>query len=98
MSSTASTVSRSTTYNRNRDGRYNPPASAPLVEAPESGFPTPAVLRSIFSASRTPHEERSISRVAFFRFTGFLLSCLAISLVAARNKGIRNSAALLGVV
>ncbi|KAJ6598877.1 hypothetical protein DFH09DRAFT_902224 [Mycena vulgaris] len=59
---------------------------------------TPAVLRSIFASSRTPHEERSISRVAFFRFSGFLLSCLAISLAAARGRGIRNSAALLGVV
>ncbi|KAJ6628788.1 hypothetical protein B0H10DRAFT_1777387 [Mycena sp. CBHHK59/15] len=59
---------------------------------------TPAVLRSIFASSRTPHEERSISRVAFFRFSGFLLSCLAISLAAARGRGMRSSAALLGVV
>ncbi|KAJ7240323.1 hypothetical protein B0H12DRAFT_1134946 [Mycena haematopus] len=59
---------------------------------------TPAVLRSIFASSRTPHEERSISRIAFFRFSGFLLSCLAISLAAARGRGIRSSAALLGVV
>ncbi|KAF7775917.1 hypothetical protein Agabi119p4_4310 [Agaricus bisporus var. burnettii] len=63
------------------------------------GIPvTPAVLRSIFASSRTPHEERSISRIAFFRFTGFLLSCLAISLAAARGRGIKSSAALLGVV
>ena len=29
---------------------------------------TPAVLRSIFASSRTVLEERSISRVAFFRY------------------------------
>ncbi|KAF8476501.1 hypothetical protein JB92DRAFT_2769955 [Gautieria morchelliformis] len=50
---------------------------------------TPAVLRSIFASSRTPLEERSISRVAFFRFAGFLLSCLGISLAAARWRGIK---------
>ncbi|KAF8592176.1 hypothetical protein K439DRAFT_1400950 [Ramaria rubella] len=49
---------------------------------------TPAVLRSIFASSRTPLEERSISRVAFFRFAGFLLSCLGISLAATRWRGI----------
>ncbi|TFL00513.1 hypothetical protein BDV98DRAFT_509011 [Pterulicium gracile] len=59
---------------------------------------TPAVLRGIFASSRTPLEERSISRVAFFRFTGFLLSCLGIAWAAARGRGIKNSAALLGVV
>ncbi|KAF9226618.1 hypothetical protein BS17DRAFT_677935, partial [Gyrodon lividus] len=57
---------------------------------------TPAVLRSIFASSRTPHEERSISRVAFFRFVGFLLSCVGISLAAARGRGIKSGAGLLG--
>jgi len=66
---------------------------------PNSRIPvTPAALRSIFSSSRTPHEERSISRVAFFRFAGFLLSCVGISLAAARGRGIKSGAALLGVV
>ncbi|KIM90957.1 hypothetical protein PILCRDRAFT_1193 [Piloderma croceum F 1598] len=51
---------------------------------------TPTVLRSIFSSSRTPIEERSISRVAFFRFAGFLLSCVGISLAAARGRGLRS--------
>ncbi|KAF8737955.1 hypothetical protein AX14_012134 [Amanita brunnescens Koide BX004] len=59
---------------------------------------TPAVLRSIFASSRTPHEERSISRTAFFRFTGFVLSCLAIGLAATRSRGIRSGGALFGVV
>ncbi|KJA29868.1 hypothetical protein HYPSUDRAFT_241961 [Hypholoma sublateritium FD-334 SS-4] len=59
---------------------------------------TPAVLRSIFASSRSPHEERSISRIAFFRFAGFLISCIGISLAAARNRGIKSTAALLGVV
>ncbi|CAL1700363.1 unnamed protein product [Somion occarium] len=65
---------------------------------PNSRMPvTPAVLRSIFASSRTILEERSLSRVAFFRFTGFVLSCLAISLAASRSRGIKSSAALLGV-
>lgn len=55
---------------------------------------TPAVLRDIFAASRTPGEERSISRLAFFRFAGFLISCLGISLAATRGWGKRNG--LLG--
>ncbi|PPQ65966.1 hypothetical protein CVT26_010728 [Gymnopilus dilepis] len=59
---------------------------------------TPAVLRSIFASSRSPHEERSISRIAFFRFVGFLISCIGISFAAARNRGVRNTATLLGVV
>ncbi|KIL70244.1 hypothetical protein M378DRAFT_67996 [Amanita muscaria Koide BX008] len=59
---------------------------------------TPAVLRSIFASSRTPHEERSISRIAFFRFAGFLVSCFAIGLAAARNRGIRSAALFGGVV
>ncbi|KAI0940190.1 hypothetical protein AcW1_004980 [Taiwanofungus camphoratus] len=58
---------------------------------------TPAVLRSIFSSSRSTLEERALSRMAFFRFTGFLLSCMAISLAAARGRGIKSGAALLGV-
>ncbi|KAI6163074.1 hypothetical protein EDD17DRAFT_1477008 [Pisolithus thermaeus] len=59
----------------------------PLEDPAPRRFPvTPAVLRSIFASSRTPYEERSISRVAFFRFTGFLLSCAAISFAAARGR------------
>ncbi|KAK7696284.1 hypothetical protein QCA50_000938 [Cerrena zonata] len=58
---------------------------------------TPAVLRSIFASSRSILEERSISRVAFFRFTGFLLSCIAISLAASRSRAFKSGAALLGV-
>ncbi|KAI0065898.1 hypothetical protein BV25DRAFT_1821602 [Artomyces pyxidatus] len=57
---------------------------------------TPAVLRAIFASSRSPGEERGLSRVAFFRFSGFLLSCLAISLLANQGR-IRSGAALLGV-
>ncbi|KAI0329538.1 hypothetical protein GY45DRAFT_855893 [Cubamyces sp. BRFM 1775] len=88
-----------------------PPSPAP--SAGQSRIPvTPAVLRSIFASSRTAHEERSLSRVAFFRvgwewlgmatvrgcrFTGFLLSCLVISLAAAKGRGIKSGAALLGV-
>ncbi|KAI0268340.1 hypothetical protein BC834DRAFT_868973 [Gloeopeniophorella convolvens] len=58
---------------------------------------TPAVLRAIFASSRSPGEERSLSRIAFFRFSGFVISCLAISLMANQGRGIRTGAALLGV-
>ncbi|TFY55473.1 hypothetical protein EVG20_g9305 [Dentipellis fragilis] len=76
------------------------PPDPPEVQAARSNsrIPvTPAVLRAIFSSSRTAGEERSLSRVAFFRFTGFLLSCLGISLIANKGWGIRTGAALLGV-
>ncbi|KAK0490860.1 hypothetical protein IW261DRAFT_45119 [Armillaria novae-zelandiae] len=67
-----------------------------LPQPTESSIPvTPALLRSIFASSRTPNEERSISRIAFFRFTGFILSCMCISLAAARGRGIKSA---LGVV
>ncbi|KAI0692572.1 hypothetical protein BC835DRAFT_1277557 [Cytidiella melzeri] len=72
-------------------GHYPPPKSSSRIPV------TPAVLRSIFASSRTILEERSLSRVAFFRFTGFVLSCLVISLSAARGRAIKSGAALLGV-
>jgi hypothetical protein len=34
----------------------------------------------------------------FYRFAGFLLSCVGISFAAARGRGIKGGAALLGVV
>ena len=41
---------------------------SPVSPDSQSKIPvTPTVLRSIFASSRTPLEERSISRVAFFR-------------------------------
>ncbi|KIM68851.1 hypothetical protein SCLCIDRAFT_66245, partial [Scleroderma citrinum Foug A] len=64
-------------------------------QAPRRFPVTPAMLRSIFASSRTPYEERSISRVAFFRFAGFLLSCVAISFAAARGRGVRGAPGLL---
>ncbi|KAJ7044507.1 hypothetical protein C8F04DRAFT_588807 [Mycena alexandri] len=91
--------SSSTTSGTGTTARPLQPTPLQLPSDSTSRIPvTPAVLRSIFASSRTPHEERSISRVAFFRFSGFLLSCLFISLAAARGRGIRSSAALLGVV
>ncbi|KAF8897690.1 hypothetical protein BD779DRAFT_1492104 [Infundibulicybe gibba] len=94
MSSSASTSSTA----KPGPNHATPIQPTPVAD-PQSRIPvTPAVLRSIFASSRTPNEERSISRVAFFRFTGFLLSCLGISLAAARGRGIRSGAALLGVV
>ncbi|KIY49375.1 hypothetical protein FISHEDRAFT_41672 [Fistulina hepatica ATCC 64428] len=71
----------------------------PQPDSSNSGIPvTPAMLRGIFASSRTPNEERSISRIAFFRFTGFLLSCICISLAASRGRSVKSGAALLGVV
>ncbi|TEB35821.1 hypothetical protein FA13DRAFT_1728678 [Coprinellus micaceus] len=90
MSSTASTTSTI----RPRHPQLQDPPKDTQRRIPV----TPAVLRSIFASSRSPHEERSISRIAFFRFAGFLLSVVGISFFAARNRGFTNSAALLGVV
>ncbi|TDL29929.1 hypothetical protein BD410DRAFT_46924 [Rickenella mellea] len=76
------------------------PPLEPLSKPPKktSRIPvTPAVLRSIFASSRTAMEERSISRVAFFRFAVFVLSCIGISLAASRGRGIKAGAGLLGV-
>ncbi|OCH94312.1 hypothetical protein OBBRIDRAFT_817323 [Obba rivulosa] len=92
LSSSSSTVTAKTIT------PSNPYQSNPIPKKSPSRIPvTPATLRSIFASSRTILEERSLSRLAFFRFTGFLLSCLAISLLAARGRGIRSGAALLGV-
>ncbi|KAK1229533.1 hypothetical protein PQX77_007421 [Marasmius sp. AFHP31] len=72
------------------------PAQPPPPPASNSRIPvTPALLRSIFASSRTPLEERSISRAAFFRSALVRFSKL---FVAARNRGIKSSAALLSVV
>ncbi|KIY67958.1 hypothetical protein CYLTODRAFT_490204 [Cylindrobasidium torrendii FP15055 ss-10] len=70
----------------------SPPASSSRMPV------TPALIRGIFASSRSPNEERSISRIAFFRFTGFVLSAMFISWLAARGRGVRGSAALLGGV
>ncbi|KAG8728908.1 hypothetical protein FRC12_021408, partial [Ceratobasidium sp. 428] len=67
---------------------------SPVSDEKKRSPVTPAVLRSIFASSRTPLEERSISRVAFFRFVGFVLSCLGISVYAARSRGIRGTTGL----
>ncbi|KAF9076824.1 hypothetical protein BDP27DRAFT_1312649 [Rhodocollybia butyracea] len=95
MSSTSTTSSTAKPYSTPvfKFDQQPPPADS------KSRIPvTPALLRSIFASSRTPLEERSISRLAFFRFTGFLLSCLGISLAAARGRGVTGGATLLGVV
>ncbi|KAG9040164.1 hypothetical protein FRB95_000093 [Tulasnella sp. JGI-2019a] len=92
-SSSSSTVTTKQPLPRSSLSKTFPDPSAPDGE--KGGIPvTPAVLRSIFASSRTTLEERNISRVAFFRFTGFLLSCLTISLAAARNRGVRQVASL----
>lgn len=121
MSSLSSSSSVTATPSNVNLGDY--PGQPPPPGKRSSRIPvTPAVLRSIFASSRTTLEERSLSRVAFFRyasqqyctfaaftssvgygslvvyrFTGFLLSCVAISLYAARGRAIKSGAALLGV-
>ncbi|GJE84555.1 hypothetical protein PsYK624_006310 [Phanerochaete sordida] len=92
--STTSSSSTPTVTAANARGSYPPP---PPTKSSSRIPVTPAVLRSIFASSRTILEERSLSRVAFFRFTGFILSCLAISLAAARGRGIKSASGLLGV-
>ncbi|KAI0307233.1 hypothetical protein B0F90DRAFT_1807885 [Multifurca ochricompacta] len=93
LSASAAHASISSAPGASADG--GTPASGPRST---SRIPvTPAVLRAIFSSSRSPGEERSLSRIAFFRFSGFIVSCLAISLIANRGRGIRTGAALLGV-
>ncbi|PWN38031.1 uncharacterized protein FA14DRAFT_22242 [Meira miltonrushii] len=50
-------------------------------------------LRRIFSASRTPLQERAVSRQAFFRFVSFLASCVLIALLSSPKR----RAVLLGL-
>lgn len=42
--------------------------------------------------------QKNSSPHSFFSFAGFLISCIGISLAAARNRGIKAGAALLGAV
>ncbi|KAI6105844.1 hypothetical protein F5141DRAFT_1126379, partial [Pisolithus sp. B1] len=63
--STPTTLRPSTSTSSSR--HPHPQPLDPLEDPAPRRFPvTPAVLRSIFASSRTPYEERSISRVAFF--------------------------------
>ncbi|KAH9927266.1 uncharacterized protein B0H18DRAFT_1003789 [Fomitopsis serialis] len=72
------------------------PSNVNLSDYPGQQPPPPGKQPSRIPV--TPRfSERSLSRVAFFRFTGFLLSCVAISLCAARGRAIKSGAALLGV-
>lgn len=97
LSSTSSSVTATPSNVKATQSYPSQPPGTPTGKSPSRIPVTPAVLRSIFASSRTTLEERSLSRVAFFRFTGFLLSCVAISLAAARGRGIKSGAALLGV-
>ncbi|CEH14289.1 hypothetical protein CBOM_07521 [Ceraceosorus bombacis] len=49
-------------------------------------------LRRIFSAARSPAQERAVSRQAFFRFVTFMASCVFIALLSSPKR----RAALLG--
>ncbi|KAI9015796.1 hypothetical protein CLU79DRAFT_764742 [Phycomyces nitens] len=41
-------------------------------------------LWRIYSSFRTPEEERQFSRAAFFKFSGYILSCIAMTVLASR--------------
>ncbi|PVG00011.1 hypothetical protein CPB86DRAFT_702248 [Serendipita vermifera] len=101
MSASDRTVVKSKETPYRRYGGLSPPTSSVGSETSTNAnrrIPvTPAVLRSIFASSRTIMEERSISRVAFFRFAGFVLSCIMISVTAARNRG-RPAVGLLAML
>ncbi|GAA5876743.1 hypothetical protein JCM1840_002032, partial [Sporobolomyces johnsonii] len=47
-----------------------------------------------FASFRSPLEEREYSRTAFFKFLGWVLVTMSMSLVATRNR--RGGGALLG--
>jgi hypothetical protein len=41
-------------------------------------------LWKIYASFRTPEEEREFSRSAFFKFSGYILSCIAMTVFASR--------------
>ncbi|KAI7856526.1 hypothetical protein BDC45DRAFT_502954 [Circinella umbellata] len=41
-------------------------------------------LWKIYSSFRTPEEERQFSRSAFFKFSGYILSCIVMTVLASR--------------
>ncbi|KAI8339903.1 hypothetical protein BC941DRAFT_418873 [Chlamydoabsidia padenii] len=43
-------------------------------------------LWKIYSSFRTPEEERQYSRSAFFKFSGYILSCIVITVLASRSS------------
>ncbi|SCZ92626.1 BZ3500_MvSof-1268-A1-R1_Chr5-2g08044 [Microbotryum saponariae] len=43
-------------------------------------------LRNIFASFRTAHEERQYSQAAFYKFLGFILVSLGMSLVAHKGR------------
>ncbi|ORX62641.1 hypothetical protein DM01DRAFT_1330769 [Hesseltinella vesiculosa] len=42
-------------------------------------------LWKIYASFRSPEEERQYSRSAFFKFTGYMLSCIVITILASRS-------------
>ncbi|KAI8359814.1 hypothetical protein BD560DRAFT_405341 [Blakeslea trispora] len=51
-------------------------------------------LWKIYSSFRTPEEERQFSRSAFFKFSGYILSCIAMAVLASKYH---NKSKLLSV-
>ncbi|KZO98086.1 hypothetical protein CALVIDRAFT_535683 [Calocera viscosa TUFC12733] len=89
-STTSSTITPAHPRHVHTPSRPAPPPPPPPVTParpptpPSSRIPiTPSILRNIFASSRSLHEERAISRIAFFRFAGFILSCLGIAWLGA---------------
>lgn len=43
-------------------------------------------LWKIYASFRTPEEERHFSRSAFFKFSGYILSCIVMTILASRSS------------
>ncbi|KZT70360.1 hypothetical protein DAEQUDRAFT_219300 [Daedalea quercina L-15889] len=72
LSSSSSVTATPSNVNLNdHPGQQPPPPGKQSSRIPV----TPAALRSIFASSRTTLEERSLSRVAFFRYASLLIDC-----------------------
>lgn len=67
LSSTSSSVTATPSNVKATQSYPSQPPGTPTGKSPSRIPVTPAVLRSIFASSRTTLEERSLSRVAFFR-------------------------------
>ncbi|KAG2181174.1 hypothetical protein INT43_008756 [Umbelopsis isabellina] len=52
-------------------------------------------LWKIYASFRTPEEERQYSREAFFKFSGYIISCIVMTALASRGLGARQSAQLI---
>lgn len=52
-------------------------------------------LWKIYASFRTPEEERQYSREAFFKFSGYIISCIIMTTLASRSLAARQAAQLI---